>query len=87
MLNIFNRKELMITFSMKKQSQVRDVLEQNHIRYYLKVVNRNSASFFGDSRLRTGTLGQDIEHLYEYIFYVRKKDFSQAKYVIHSFFE
>lgn len=79
MITIFNRKELIITFSMQKQSELRQILNDNNIDYRLKTINRNSPSALNDSRARTGTLGQDLNIAYEYIFYVHKSDYDLAK--------
>ena len=39
MISIFNRKELLITYDMKKQSEVRTILKNNEIEYKVKVKN------------------------------------------------
>lgn len=82
MITIFNRKELVSTFSMKRQSEIRNELQIKGINYKCKVINRNSASPFSDSRVRTGSLGQNMEMAYEYIFYVSKRDYDRAKEAI-----
>lgn len=83
MINFFNKKELVSTFSMKRQSDIRTILEQNNMKYTYKVINRNSASPFGDSRSRTGTLGQRMDLSYEYKFYVYKQDYEKAKQILN----
>ncbi len=82
MITIFNRKELVTTFSCKRQIDVRALLEQHHINYTYKIINRNSTSPFGDTRSRTGTFGQNLESTYQFIFYVHKADYEKAKFVI-----
>ena len=79
MITIFNRKELFITFSIQKQSEIRQILSDNKIHYKLKTINRNSSSAFNDMRARTGTLGQNLNNDYEYIFYIHKRDYNLAK--------
>ncbi len=79
LLTLFNRKELITTFSMKQQAQIRQKLQANGIVYKCKAINRNSASPLSGSRARTGTLGQDINMAYEYIIYVSKQDYERAK--------
>ena len=79
---IFSKRELITTFSMKEQAQVRELLHNNDIKYKCKIINRNSASPFGSSRARTGTLGQNMELTYEYIFSVNKKDYEKAKSIL-----
>lgn len=39
MISIFNRKEFVITYDMKKQSEIRTVLKNNEIEYKVKVKN------------------------------------------------
>lgn len=83
MITILNRKELTITFSMKKQWEVRDILQAHNIDYSIKTINRKSPSPFSTgSRARTGTLGESLEMSYEYIIYVRKQDYEEASHLI-----
>lgn len=77
MLTIFNRKELCITFSLKEQGNIRDLLNANGIEYYFKVDNRS-----GHIRGHMGSFGINMDLEHKYIFYVNKKDFEKAKYII-----
>ena len=79
MIAVWNRKELISTFSMKQQSDVRDILAANNIDYVYKVTDRNSPAAIGDMRARTGTLGQNLDIAKEYSIYVHKADFEKAK--------
>lgn len=79
MIAIWNRKELLSTFSMKQQSDTRDMLTVNHIDYVCKVIDRNSPAAMGDMRARTGTLGQNLDIAKNYIIYVHKAEFEKAK--------
>ncbi|HZX21111.1 MAG TPA: hypothetical protein VFF25_01845 [Clostridia bacterium] len=83
MITIFNRKELYMTFSMEEQSNIRQVLSQNNIDYYIKTINRMSPSLLGSSRGRRGSFGQNMSLNYEYIIYVHKRDYDTAKYIIN----
>lgn len=79
MITIFNRKELINTFSMSKQSEIRNLLRNNKIDYMIKTVNRKSPSPFSYStRARIGTLGENTDLMYEYIIFVKKQDYEQA---------
>ena len=78
MITIFTRKELLITFDMKRQSEVRDILAINGVNYIIKVTNRLSASPFGSSRARIGSFGMNQNSAYEYKIYVHKKDYDKA---------
>lgn len=79
MLTILNRKELMSTFDMKRQAEVRNILNDHHIDYDIKTLNRKSASpMMPGSRAYTGTLGENLELEYEYTIYVKKTDYDAA---------
>lgn len=83
MITIFNRKELLCTFDMKKQATTREILAQNGIDYSIKTINRKSAALaLRDERMRTGTLGEKLEYEYEYIIYVKKEDYEKACFVM-----
>lgn len=83
MITIFNRKELISTYDMKKQAEVRDLLSQFKISYSIKVINRKSPSpFDAGSRARTGTLEENLQLEYQYIIFVRKEDYDKADAVI-----
>lgn len=79
MISIFNRKELVTLYDIKRKAKICETLEANGIEYSIKVINRNSTSVFWDSRSRVGTLGQKTELSYEYIIYVKKSDFGRAQ--------
>jgi len=84
MITIFNRKELYLTYSMNEQAKIRDKLSQMDIEYYVKTVNRMSPSPFArGTRSRTGSFGQNTDLNYEYIIYVHKKDYEQAKSAVN----
>ena len=78
MLNLFNRKELVITRSMARQARIRELLTDAGIEYSLKVRNLEQGRV--TSRERASLPGG--EHKFEYKFYVRKEDFSQALHII-----
>ena len=78
MITIFNRKELLITMDVSRQSDIRNVLSANDIDYSIKVTNLQSASVFENKRGRFGTFGVNQNYSYEYKIYVHKKDFERA---------
>ena len=83
MITVFNRKELFSTYLMSKQSEIRNILSNNKIDYTLKTINRKSPSpLSAGARARTGTLGENLDLAYEYIFFVKKQDFEQAAHLI-----
>ena len=83
MLNLFNRKELLTTFSMEEQNRVRDILAQHRIDYRVKVVNPAARSTFGDvGRSRAGSFGVNMDCAYQYLIYVHRKDYDRARSLI-----
>lgn len=78
MITIFNRKELLITMDMNRQSNVRDILSAKGIEYMVKVTNLQSASATGSDRARAGSLGINQNYSYEYKIYVHNKDYDNA---------
>ena len=87
MITLFNRKQVLTTFSMKKQAEIKDILDHNGITYYEKVVNRRNASLFGNgTRSRTESFGEDTSYMYEYTIYVHKKDYESANKCIFTLY-
>lgn len=85
MITVFNRKVIFSSFSMEKQAMVKNILDNNGIKYYEKVVNRRSASSFGNgTRSRTGSFGEKSSYTYEYIIYVHKKNFERANRYLYN---
>lgn len=83
MITLFNRKELISTYDMGEQSEIRDILAQNKIDYDIKTLNRKSpSSLAAGSRARTGTFGEKLDLEYEYTIYVKKDDYEEAAYLI-----
>lgn len=83
MITIFNRKELVSTYSMGEQAKVRNILADNHIDYFVKTINRKSSSpLAAGTRARTGTFGENLDLEYEYIIYVKKQDFKEAQHLL-----
>ena len=88
MITLFNRKELLITFSMSEQAEVRNILSDNKIDYIIKTINRKSPSPLNTispegTRAFTGTLGENLSISYEYIIFVHRKDYEQAQFILH----
>lgn len=84
MLTIFNRRELLTTFSVEEQNRVRDILAQNGIDYRIKTINPSArAPVAGSSgRARTGSIGINMDCAYQYNIYVHKKDYALAQSLI-----
>ena len=83
MISIFNRKELFITYDMKKQSEIRTILQNNHIEYKVKVKNLLSPTPMNSgSRSHMGSVGIDLSKSYEYKIYVKSSEYDKALYLI-----
>ena len=78
MLTIFNRKELLITMDMERQSRVRDILSANGIAHRVKVTNSQNAAVVGSSRAGSGSFGINQKFAYEYKIYVHRNDYARA---------
>lgn len=76
MITIFNRKELLCTFAMEVQANVRYTLSQNGIDY---VVSTSDSSLRSRSAGRLASAG-DVTC--EYHIYVKKKDYESAAAVL-----
>lgn len=81
MLTIFNRKMIFTTFSREDQAKIRNILDDNGIKSYVKVINRRSDN---GTRSITGSYGENPAYTREYIIYVHKKDFNLANKYIHN---
>ena len=85
MISIFNRKELLITYDMKKQSDVRTVLKNHKIEYKVKVKNILSPTpLSSGSRAHMATVGIDLSKAYEYKIYVKTSDYEKALYLMNT---
>lgn len=79
MITVFNRKELLCTFDMKKQAEVRDILWKFDISY--EVRTSICADYFAGGRM-TGSASETPEHQTEYIIYVKKEDYERAVFLV-----
>ena len=75
MITIFNRKRLFSSFSVKAQASLREALAAHKIPYIVNAVN--IAGGFG--RAAAGGAGLNLDYAYEYVIYVRKKDYQRAE--------
>jgi len=85
MITLFNRKELLLTNDMKKQNEIRLLLQANGIDYRVKTVSRNNPSpFAAGPRARMGSFGENLAAAYEYKIYVNKADYERAAALMHT---
>lgn len=83
MITIFNRKELLITYDMNKQSEVRTILQNHKIEYSVKVKNLLSPTpLSSGSRGHMATPGVNLSKAYEYKIYVKKEDYERAIFLM-----
>lgn len=83
MITIFNRKEICLTYDIKRQSEVRDILQGAGIDYRIRTINRtNTVAVRAGTRAYTGTIGRDQMRDYEYHIYVHKDDYEEAMFLI-----
>ena len=80
MITVFNRKELLCTFDMKKQAEVRDILWKFDISYEVRVSDR--ADFFVGSTMDMNSVSRQPEHQTEYLIYVKKEDYEKAMFLV-----
>ena len=79
-MNMFNRRELLITYDLNHLNQLRDTLSQAGIDYQIRSKNLTSPTpFSGGSRARSGSFGIDTSASVEYKLYVGKEDFEFAR--------
>lgn len=84
MITIFNRKELIITYDVQKQMEVRDKLWAAGIEYDVITKNITSPSPFSTGSRGMGTFGINSNFLNEYKIYVKKVDYDLAVKVINT---
>ena len=78
MITIFNRKELLCTFSMKIQSDARNILAANNIDYIVNT-NGNTMRNIASGPIAIDQFGENPNLSCEYQIYVKKKDYDEAK--------
>ena len=80
MIMIWNRKEVFVGNSLQRFAEIRNRLSSNRIKYYCKIVDSTSPSYFGSSnRARTGTYGVNMDLTKTYYIYVHKNDYDKAQ--------
>lgn len=75
-VNLFNRRELILTQSMNRQAEVRAMLSANGIDYQMKTTNPPN------QRGHRSSFAIHSNYSYEYKIYVHKKDYEKANYLI-----
>ena len=79
MIMNWNRKEVFVGSSLQRFGEIRNRLSANRIKYYCKIADSTSPSYFGSSnRARTGTYGVNLNLTKTYYIYVHKNDYDKA---------
>lgn len=81
MITIFNRKEIISTYSMEIQSNVRNALNGQGIDYLVNTTG-GMARNYGSGPIVTSRFGTNPQHNIQYRIYVRRKDYEKAKAVL-----
>jgi hypothetical protein len=79
-MNIFNRREILITMDLQKFNQIINLLNKEKITYSYKT--------FNTSGVRPGTaqsIGLNSNCMIQYYIYVHKKDYDQAQSILRDF--
>lgn len=78
MINLFNRKKLMITIDSEERERAQKALEQASIAYRLQTVVRTNPTAVTTGRERDGSFGKHQEMVQEFLLYVEKTDYERA---------
>ena len=80
----FLKEEIYVGFLIEELAKVRDILDQEHIKYTIKVTDP-SAQWAGPGTVREnfGSFGMNSRYEKQYQVFVKKKDAEQAKYLVH----
>ena len=76
---LLNRKRLFSSFSVKAQASLREALAAHKIPYIVNAVNIAGGFGRADIRAAAGGVGLNLDYAYEYVIYVRKKDYQRAE--------
>ena len=81
---LFNKENVYIGYSLEELSKVREVLENEGIKYSYKSVNRSEQwSGLGTRRGKFGSYGINMDYEKQYTVYVHRKDFEKAKHQVN----
>lgn len=78
MITIFNRKEVLSTYSMEAQSNARRLLQENGIRHIVNIHDIANGSRSGHS----GCVAQNTNFERQYQIYVKNADYEQAQAIL-----
>lgn len=83
MIMFWNRKEVLITFSIQVFNQACNVLAANNIKYVYRIFKPNAESNLSFQRSsRWGFSGERADASCQYYIYVHETDYEQADFLI-----
>lgn len=83
MITVFNRREILTTFSQEEFVRAKESLAQAKINFCIRIINQESAKGWGSDRRGTyGSLGMNQPYTKQYLIYVHRKDYDEASAVI-----
>ena len=80
----FLKEEIYVGFSMEDLAKVRDILNQENIKYTIKVTDP-SGQWVGPGTVRGdfGSFRMNSKYEKQYSVFVKKKDAEHAKHIVH----
>ena len=77
----FLKKELLITYDIRKYGEAVQALKDHGIKFFTKSAYVGSRGWRGSV---LGTVGENAQYQTEYKIFVRKQDYEQALFIINS---
>lgn len=84
MITVFNRREVLTTFSMEEQANARSILSEHKLPYVTRTVNMSGGNsiLVSGHRATWGSIGENLDYTYQYYLYVHKKNYEEAAYLL-----
>lgn len=83
MIFFWNKQEVYVGNSMRRFSEIREILAQRKIEYTYNLVNHESARIAGSDRSVRSSIGENVANSTVYYVYVHRKDYDRAIGYIH----
>lgn len=82
MINILNRKEILITYDLNLLYKVKDILYKNEIQFVTRSLNTTMRGGRTNPTIISYDFGIRQDCATEYKLYVHKKDYEKAKFLV-----
>lgn len=80
----FNKEDVYIGYLIEELSKVREILDNEGIKYTYEVINHSGQSTGkGSTRGNWGSFGMNMDYEKQYVVSVKKKDYEKAKYLVN----